>query len=226
VIVDVESRARASGGTAEPAIYAMVVRALRGRHRGGGTVIDVGCGNGDLYPFLQGSFDRYVGVDVVRYDALPSEIEFHRVDLETDRVPMPDDGADVVLAVETIEHVENPRALTRELVRLARPGGWIAISTPNQRCLKSLACLVLRGQFVHFQDVSYPAHLTALLEVDLCRIASENHLTDVAVLYSFRTGVSGTPWDVPRTIARRFPRALSENLLLVGRKQVEDSSPP
>ena len=223
--MDVESRARASGGTAGPAIYGMVVRALRGRHPDGGTVIDVGCGNGNLYPYIQRRFDRYLGVDVVRYDALPSEIEFHRVDLETGRVPMPDNGADVVLAVETIEHVENPRALMRELVRLARPGGWIAITTPNQRCLKSLASLVLRGQFVHFQDIAYPAHLTALLEVDLRRIASENDLTEVAVLYSFQTRISGTRWDVPRTIARRFPRALSENVLLVGRKQFEGLAP-
>ncbi|MFI5226436.1 MAG: class I SAM-dependent methyltransferase [Candidatus Limnocylindrales bacterium] len=224
--MDVESRARASGGTAAPAIYQMVARALRGRHPGGGTVIDVGCGNGYLYPFLQRRFDRYLGVDVVRYDALPSEIEFHQVDLETGRIPLPDDGADVVLAVETIEHVENPRALMRELVRLARPGGFVAITTPNQRCLKSLVNLVLRGEFIHFQDISYPAHLTALLEVDLLRIASENCLADVAVYFSLHTSISGTQWDVPLTIARRFPRALSENVLLVGRKQVEELSGP
>jgi SAM-dependent methyltransferase len=196
----------------------MVVKALDDRHPGGGVIVDVGCGNGDLYPFLRHRFDRFLGVDLVRYDNLPAGVEFHQVDLETARIPLPRDIADVVVAVETIEHVENPRALMRELVRVAKPGGWVAVTTPNQRCLKSLICLVLRGQFVHFQDVAYPAHLTALLEVDLRRIGSENCLVDIAIGYSLQSRISGTPWDVPRSIARLFPRAFSESVLLIGRK--------
>ncbi len=86
---------------------------------------------------------------------------------------MPDEAADVVAAVETIEHLENPRAFVRELVRLVKPDGWVIVTTPNQLSLLSLITLLIKHRFSAFQDVHYPAHLTALLEVDLKRIAAE-----------------------------------------------------
>ena len=55
--------------------------------------------------------------------------------------------------METIEHLENPRAFVRLLTRLARPGGWVIVTTPNQHSLLSKGTFLLRGQHVHFQDV-------------------------------------------------------------------------
>jgi SAM-dependent methyltransferase len=217
-IARVEERARQSLGTSDRAIYQMVVDALTARHAGGGAVIDVGCGVGQLAPFVRPLFDRYVGVDVLRYDGFPEDAEFHQVDLDTGRVPLPDGSGDVVVAVETIEHLENPRAFVRELVRLTRPGGWTAVTTPNQLSLLSRATLVVKGEFNAFQDGSYPAHLSALLEVDLRRIARECGLVDVAVEYSQHGRVPLTARRYPRLVARRFPRALSDNVLLIGRR--------
>ena len=54
--------------------------------------------------------------------------------------------------METIEHLENPRAFVRKLVRLAKPGGWVVVTTPNQRSLLSLLTLMTKGKFSHFQD--------------------------------------------------------------------------
>ncbi|HIE94962.1 MAG TPA: methyltransferase domain-containing protein [Acidobacteria bacterium] len=109
----------------------------------------------------------------------------NNVDLDHDGpLPAGAEGADVVTAVETIEHLENPRALVRQLVRLAKPGGWILLTTPNQRSVLSLVTLLLKGQFSAFQDTDYPAHITALLESDLRRIGSELGLTDAAIKYT------------------------------------------
>src|SRR2546426_719773 len=93
-------------------------------------------------------------------------------------LPCPENFADGVTAVEVIEHLEDPRAFMRELVRVACPGGWICITTPNQLSVLSLATLVVKQRFSAFQDVHYPTHLTALLEVDLNRIAGECGLVD------------------------------------------------
>jgi 2-polyprenyl-3-methyl-5-hydroxy-6-metoxy-1,4-benzoquinol methylase len=46
-----------------------------------------------------------------------------------------DDYADVVASVETIEHLENPRAFMRQLARVVKPGGVVIVSTPNQLSL-------------------------------------------------------------------------------------------
>jgi 2-polyprenyl-3-methyl-5-hydroxy-6-metoxy-1,4-benzoquinol methylase len=106
-------------------------------------------------------------------------------------------------------------------VRVAKPGGWIVISTPNQLSLLSLLTLLVKKNFNAFQDVHYPAHLTALLEVDLRRIASECGLIDVSIMYSHEGRLVMTPWNYPKSLARHFPRALSDNLLLIGRKLLQ-----
>lgn len=215
---EVEARARQSGGVSDAAIYQMVAKALDGQHSGGGVLADIGCGAGQLWPLVSTQFDSYVGVDVLRYEDFPAEAEFHLADLNSGQLPLPDASADVVASVETIEHLENPRAFARELVRVAKPGGWIVITTPNQLSLLSLLTLLVKRQFNAFQDVHYPAHLTALLEVDLRRIASECGLRDVSFIYSHAGRVALTPWHYPMFLARIFPRALSDNLLVIGRK--------
>jgi SAM-dependent methyltransferase len=196
----------------------MVAEALDGRHPGGGVLLDVGCGTGDLWAYLCGRFDTYQGADVVRYNAFPADAEFYSVDLDAQRLSFPDGAADVVAAVETIEHLENPRAFLRELVRLLRHGGWVVVTTPNQLSLLSKLTLLVKNQFNAFQDNNYPAHLTALLEGDLRRMAAECGLGEVAVRYSQHGRIPGTTWHYPRFLSRWLPRALSDNVVLVGRK--------
>lgn len=217
VTSDVELRASLSGGTSAVAIYRMVARALEGRHPGGGTLLDVGCGMGNLWPWVQTHFQRYLGADVVRYPGLPAAAEFVPADLDRG-IPLPDAVAEVVAAVETIEHLENPRAFVRELARLAKPGGWVVITTPNQLSLLSLLTLVGKQRFSAFQDVHYPAHRTALLEVDLRRIVEECALTETVVRYSEEGRIPLTARHYPRPVSRLFPRALSDNLLVMGCK--------
>ncbi|MDB4947850.1 MAG: SAM-dependent methyltransferase [Gemmatimonadetes bacterium] len=214
----VEERARRSLGGSEDAIHALVAGAARARHAGGGTLVDVGCGTGALWGRLAERFDRYVGVDAARYDGFPADGELVLADLDAPELPLPAGAADVVAAVETIEHLENPRAFVRSLARLARPGGWIIVTTPNQLSLLSKATLLLKNRFNAFQDASYPAHLTALLEVDLRRIAAECGLTEIAIEYTGSGRVPGTGRHHPAALARRFPRALSDNVLLAARK--------
>jgi 2-polyprenyl-3-methyl-5-hydroxy-6-metoxy-1,4-benzoquinol methylase len=215
---ELDARARQSMGISSAAIYTMVAKALDESQDGGGVLIDVGCGAGNLWPFVRSRFSRYIGIDVVRFEGFPADAEFHRVDLETSKVPLQEDSADVVAAVETIEHLENPRAFIHELVRLAKPGGWIIVTTPIQLSILSLLTLVINHRFAAFQDVDYPARRTALLEVDLRRIAAECALADVEVTYSHEGRIALTPWHYPKFLARLFPRAFSDNLLLIGRK--------
>jgi 2-polyprenyl-3-methyl-5-hydroxy-6-metoxy-1,4-benzoquinol methylase len=218
VTISPESRARLSGGGSEPAIYRMVARVLKTRDVRGGRLVDVGCGSGALWQHAGSRFDHYTGVDVARYEGFPAEGSFVELDLDTGATPLPDGTGDVVAAVETIEHLENPRALFRELTRLAKPGGWVVVTTPNQLSLLSLATLVAKQRFSAFQDVHYPAHRTALLEVDLRRLAAECGLEDIAIAYSEDGRIVFTSRHYPGLLSRAFPRACSDNVLIIGRK--------
>jgi len=213
----VEARARATGGSSSNPVYRLATRTITGRHPGGGTLVDVGCGRGALWGHLRGHFDRYVGVDVVPYEGFPDDGTFCKVDLDAGRAELDDGVGDVVAAVETIEHVENPRAFVRELVRLTRPGGLVVVTTPNQLSLLSKLGLVLKNQFPAFQERPglYPAHITALLAGDLVRIARECGLVDPAIRYTGSGRVPGTPWRWPGAPGGR---AFSDNVLMEARR--------
>jgi len=106
----------------------------------------------------------------------------------------------------------------RKLVRLAKPGGWIIVTTPNQLSFLSLLTLLVKHRFQAFQDVHYPAHLTALLEVDLRRVAAEAGLAKIEIEYSHSGRIPGTARRYPKLLSRWFPQALSENVLVIGQK--------
>jgi 2-polyprenyl-3-methyl-5-hydroxy-6-metoxy-1,4-benzoquinol methylase len=216
--VSLDVRARQSLGSSEPAIYRAVARALRAR-RVSGVLADVGCGSGRLWSDLQAMFSRCIGIDAVRYAGLPDNVEFRQADLDAVPLPLSDACADAVAAVETIEHLENPWAFCRELSRVVRPGGWVVVTTPNQLSILSLVTLVTKQRFSAFQDAGYPAHRTALLEVDLRRIAAECDLEDVDVSYTCSGRIPLSAAHYPPAVSRVFPRALSDNVLLIGRRR-------
>jgi 2-polyprenyl-3-methyl-5-hydroxy-6-metoxy-1,4-benzoquinol methylase len=214
---DVERRARLSLGRSHDRIYHTVADALAARNAGG-ALADVGCGRGDLWQVLRGRFRSCVGLDAVRYDGLPDEVEYHAADLDSARLPLADAAVDVAAAVEVIEHLENPRALVRELTRIVRPGGWVVVTTPNQLSALSLLTLALKGRFSAFQDEAYPAHRTALLEIDLQRIFAESGLLNIAVTFTGLGRVPLSAWHYPDAIARLGPRRMSDNIVVVGRR--------
>jgi SAM-dependent methyltransferase len=215
--VEDEARWRDSGGSSAEPIYRMVVRALQAEPRGG-TLVDVGCGRGALRELVRTIFDRYVGVDAVRHAGVPDDLEIHLADLDGDVLPLPDGCASAAVAVETIEHLDNPRALMRELARLTRAGGLVVVTTPNQLSLSSKMSLLVRNEFPAFRGSAYPAHRSALLEIDLRRMAAENGLRDVAIAYTGSGRIPATARHYPSFFGRLWPRAFSDNLMLVARK--------
>jgi len=213
-----EARARQSLGSSDVAIYRMVAEALAVRGISGGRLVDAGCGHGGLWRTLAGHFDAYCGLGAVRYAGFPADAEFGQVDLDSRDWPIRDGEADVVTAVETIEHLENPWAFVRSLVRVVRPGGWIVVTTPNQLSVLSLMTLVVKHRFSAFQDSQFPAHRTAMLESDLRRVAAAAGLTAIDVGYSRHGRIPLGACHYPAALARRFPRALSDNMMLIGQR--------
>ena len=218
--MDLDTRARQSLGSSSNAIYRMVARGLATHGVSGdnqGRLIDVGCGGGGLWREVQSRFAHYCGLDAVRYDGFPADGEFRQVDLDSDRWPDVPAG-DVVAAVETIEHLENPWGFMRRLAAIAKPGALVVVTTPNQLSVLSLITLATKRRFSAFQDSHYPAHRTALLESDLCRAAGEAGLDVVAIAYSLRGRLPLARWHYPAVVARLAPRALSDNVMIVARK--------
>src|SRR5260370_32500224 len=61
--------------------------------------------------------------------------------------PFEDATFDVAMAVEILEHLENPRSFLRELARVLKPGGRAIVSTPNLTSLLSRVLFAACGQW-------------------------------------------------------------------------------
>jgi 2-polyprenyl-3-methyl-5-hydroxy-6-metoxy-1,4-benzoquinol methylase len=213
----VEQRARLSLGRGHDRIH-RTVAALLERRGASGILVDAGCGAGDLWRATRGRFSQCIGIDAVRYPQLPEDVTFHQADLDRAQLPLPEGVADTTAAVEVIEHLENPRAFMRELVRITRPRGWVVVTTPNQLSALSLLTLIAKGRFSAFQERDYPAHRTALLEIDLRRIAAESGLEDIAIEFTRWGRMPLSGWHYPGPVAALSPRRLSDNVAMIGRR--------
>jgi ubiquinone/menaquinone biosynthesis C-methylase UbiE len=109
------------------------LRAIPVRRRD--TVLEVGCGTGvivrDLVR-LVGRGGRVAGVDPSRAVLAAARrlcrgtgVSLHHADGA--RLPFAADGFDVTLAVTVLLHVADPAAVVREMVRVTRPGGRVAV---------------------------------------------------------------------------------------------------
>jgi glycosyltransferase involved in cell wall biosynthesis/2-polyprenyl-3-methyl-5-hydroxy-6-metoxy-1,4-benzoquinol methylase len=215
---DVRARALYSGGHSEDAILSTVADALRERRARFDVLVDLGCGRGDCARRLDGLYDEYLGCDVVSYEAFPHSraVRFRETDLNHAPYPLDGASASAVVSVETIEHVENPRLLMREMARIARPGGCIVVTTPNQLSLASKLHLVVKNEFLAFKEAPglYPAHITALVEKDLSRIARECGLVDIQFRYTDRGRIPLTAASWPSWLGARG-RRFSDNIVMV-----------
>lgn len=219
-VLDTVAKAGLSRGTSANAILQQVSNGLETHGIRGGMLVDLGCGTGDLWRALAERFDDYLGVDAVRYADFPAAASLMEADLNGDCSEVGDAAADVVASVETIEHLENPRAFVRTAARIVKPGGWIVITTPNQLSLLSKVSLLLSNQFPAFKERPglYPSHITALLAVDLVRIATEAGLVDLTISYSEQGRIPSMSRHWPRWLSRWMPQSFSDNVLLFARK--------
>lgn len=99
------------------------------------TLLDVGCGPGTITVDLAGRVAHVVGVDasaavleLAREAAAQAgvvNVAFQVADAY--RLPFADDSFDVVHAHQVLQHLSDPVAALREMRRVARPGGYVAV---------------------------------------------------------------------------------------------------
>jgi SAM-dependent methyltransferase len=94
------------------------------------TILDIGCGAGNMYHHLS----RYGDVIGVENHPAPVKVGQERgYDIrlgEANRLEFPEGTFDLVTALDVIEHNEDDAAILREAYRVLKPGGLALISVP------------------------------------------------------------------------------------------------
>lgn len=216
--------ANESRGTSDAVIYDVVLTEIE-RSKRGGAILDFGAGTGTLAQALAatGQFERIVAIDLYDYGAVRGQgVQWVLSSDLNEPVPLADDSFDVLVAVEVIEHLENPREVAREWHRLLRPGGLLIATTPNVESWRSLLSLVVRGHFIAFTDRDYPAHITALTRADLCRSLCEAGFAEVRFFFTNQGAVPKMTSLTWQTISCKRLRGLrySDNVGVVAAKPI------
>lgn len=147
---------------AAPGVHEYAVELARRLLPAGGRLLEVGAGCGALAVRL-----RDAGFEVVPTDLEPPHDWIVRLDLDhpegADALGGP---FDLVVCVETLEHVENPRQALRSIRSLLRPGDRLMVSTPNVGHPHSRLKMLLRGAPLFFGPRHYyqPGHISLLPE--------------------------------------------------------------
>jgi SAM-dependent methyltransferase len=127
---------------------------------GPGSLLDVGCGGGELLQAAAMRGWRVAGVDPIAQAVERARIRVPGADI---RVGLTSDAGfaersfDVVSAFHVLEHLPDARGFLHEIARFARPGGLVVIESPN------FASMSRRRQgegWIHLRRLEHLVHYT------------------------------------------------------------------
>ena len=118
------------------------------------SILDVGAGGGLVSVPLASLGADVTGIDANHHNVQAAQeyVQANKVDatfkhLTVEQLVTKQEQFDVVIALEVIEHVANPREFVQNLTKLAKPGGMIVISTIN-RTIKSYIFAILMAEYL------------------------------------------------------------------------------
>lgn len=149
---------------AAPGLHEAAAEMLVGAVAGESRVLEFGAGSGAMSLRLADLGFRVTASDLFPESFKPSDVPFVAADLNGAFAAQWPQGFDAVMALEIIEHLENPRDVLRQIRALLPVGGQLVLSTPNIANPVSQALFLRRGQFQWFRDIDYreQGHITPL----------------------------------------------------------------
>jgi len=129
--------------------YEMLQKILAYRHFG--SVLEIGYGSGVFMPHLGRQSDHLCGIDphprcrevteVLNRFGVSAEL----VTGSATEMPYPDQSFDLVLAASAMEFIDDLPKACREIARVLRPEGVLAVVTPGESPLLDLGLKILTG---------------------------------------------------------------------------------
>jgi len=157
-------------------------------------VLDVGCGTGEISVRIarERPDARIVGVDLVdshlalaRAKAIPfgDRVEFRVGDAF--ELPFADRGFDLVVCRHLLQAVPHPERVLAEMVRVARPGGWLHVIAEDYDMIHAAPTRIDVSEFWHGAPRAYGKGTGVDLHIgrDIFQHLRQLPLDDIAVDY-------------------------------------------
>ena len=103
-----------------------------------GTVVEIGCGVGAPAKYLQGHYERYIGLDHST-EMIGAALSFNKnnaqatfIAANAKLIPLPSHTADLVLSIGALHHMSELDSVVKALLRLAKPGAWLVVREPQR----------------------------------------------------------------------------------------------
>jgi SAM-dependent methyltransferase len=156
-------------------------------------VLDVATGSGAFAKRLSDAFPGWsVEINDFEGDALVKGFKKHKVDLNSDfGHSFGRNSYDLVVAIEIIEHLENPWHFLREIRALLREGGVLLLSTPNVDSTLDRLIYLVDGHSFYFGARGYTnsgGHITPIPDWLFRRIAASTGYAHVELNDAVDTG--------------------------------------
>ncbi len=160
----------------------------------GARVLDAGCGTGYGSALL-----AETAAEVIGLDRAPEAVQYARAHFQAPRVtfqqgecarlPFADGEFDWVVAFEVIEHIQDAETFLREVRRVLRPQGRLAVSTPNRRFYTEEHDYHNPFHVREFDGPEFEAALSS--HFAHCQILEQNHVP--AIVIERRAAAGGSP---------------------------------
>lgn len=103
------------------------------------TVLDVGCGEGPFIHFcaMRGAEVIFADIDAGKVATIEKSLAntparaIRPIVSDANPLPLPDESATKIIAMEVLEHVDDPMQFMRELLRVGRPGAQYLLTVPD-----------------------------------------------------------------------------------------------
>lgn len=140
---------------AAPGLHEFALNVILEKCRKNGCVLDLGCGSGAFTKRLQNHGFITTSADL-SLDTFALSSESLEIDFNADfATPLAGKSYDAIVALEVIEHLENPLHFLRQLKLMAGPKTIFLVSFPNLFLYYSVATFIKHNAFANWSPFLY-----------------------------------------------------------------------
>ncbi|MFA6096450.1 MAG: class I SAM-dependent methyltransferase [Candidatus Paceibacterota bacterium] len=195
-------------------------------------ILDLGCGDGRLSAELVRKGHEVWGVDIFPNgieDAKKKGINAIEADIEA-KLPFQDSAFDLVLALDTLEHLYDEEGVLKEVFRILKADGKVIISYPNQFDLRNRLNMLFGGGIIHWSHRKYKnvhswsyGHIRFLLYDELEELLSVCGFYPKSIQFNFMAGGilprRLIPSFIRKTMLRLWPQVLTGKYVILADKK-------